>query len=274
VSIRINVDPANPGQFFACCGLLELADRLWDGAEGWFEGREFRVECPGMLEALLACLVMDPPEELTKLDNGLEVKKIIAPLRFSFDGGSSHSLTLDAWTRIGVEKGKAGVSPNRPWNFWSGNQKSFDIWSDLRAALVKQLPFLRGPKAESILSQRVPLGGRFGFDPGAAWNALDVGFSPNTQQMPVASSPATEMLAAVGIQRFRPVFSDDLKSFLYATWGQPLLPSAAAAAASSLVLVMPAKEFRGHVVDRGQYGALAYSTPLKGVSDGRPAHAV
>ena len=35
--IRVRVDPTNPGQFFACCGLLELADRLWDGAEGWFE---------------------------------------------------------------------------------------------------------------------------------------------------------------------------------------------------------------------------------------------
>lgn len=35
--ISIRVDPANPGQFFACCGLLELADRLWNGAEGWFE---------------------------------------------------------------------------------------------------------------------------------------------------------------------------------------------------------------------------------------------
>src|SRR2546426_582302 len=37
MSVRINVDPSNPGQFFACCGLLELADRLWPGAEGWFE---------------------------------------------------------------------------------------------------------------------------------------------------------------------------------------------------------------------------------------------
>ena len=36
--IRVNVDPTNPGQFFACCGLLELADRLWPGAEGWFAG--------------------------------------------------------------------------------------------------------------------------------------------------------------------------------------------------------------------------------------------
>jgi hypothetical protein len=263
------VNSANPGQFFACCGLLELADRVCDGAEGWFEGAEFRIECTVTLEELLACLVIDPPKEVTNLDNDLTVKRIIAPLRFTLDGGASYSLTVDAWTQIGIEKGKPVLSPNRPWNFWSGQQKSFDIWSDLRAALVRQLPLLQGPEAKSILGQRMPLTGRFGFDPGAAWNALDVGFSPNTQQMPVASSPATEMLAAIGIQRFRPAFSDDLKSFLYATWGQPLLPSAAAAAASSLVLVMPAERFRGHVVDRGQYGALAYSTPFKGASDAR-----
>ena len=34
--IRVRVDPTNPGQFFACCGLLELADRLWGGVEGWY----------------------------------------------------------------------------------------------------------------------------------------------------------------------------------------------------------------------------------------------
>ena len=36
-AVRVRVDPTNPGQFFACCGLLELADRLWNGAEGWFD---------------------------------------------------------------------------------------------------------------------------------------------------------------------------------------------------------------------------------------------
>lgn len=36
-TVRVPVDPLNPGQFFACCGLQELADRLWKGAEAWFE---------------------------------------------------------------------------------------------------------------------------------------------------------------------------------------------------------------------------------------------
>jgi CRISPR-associated protein Csx14 len=40
-NIHLRVDPTNPGQFFACCGLLELADRLWGGAEGWFYSQHF-----------------------------------------------------------------------------------------------------------------------------------------------------------------------------------------------------------------------------------------
>ena len=35
-SFAVWVDVTNPGQFFACCGLLELAHRFWPGAEGWF----------------------------------------------------------------------------------------------------------------------------------------------------------------------------------------------------------------------------------------------
>ncbi len=264
MSIRINVDPTNPGQFFACCGLLELADRLFGDAEGWFERKRFFVATSGTLETLLAILVMDPPEEVTRLDNGLPVKPLIAPLRFSFDGGATTSVTIDAWMTIAINKNKVTTGPNRPWNFWSGQQTSLSIWLALRLALAEQLSELGGPKADEILSQRVPLTGRFGFDPGAAWNALDVGFSPNTQQMPVSSSPATEMLAAVGLQRFRPLLSDDRQSFVYSTWGQPLLPSVAAAAASSLVRVAPATSFRGQVVNRGQYAALSYSTLLNG----------
>ena len=56
-SIMVAVDPTNPGQFFACCGLLELADRLWPGAEGWFavDGREFTIECGGTLRGCSRC---------------------------------------------------------------------------------------------------------------------------------------------------------------------------------------------------------------------------
>src|SRR5271163_2936355 len=55
-TIRVNVDPTNPGQFFACCGLLELADRLWPAAAGSFAGREFHIACGGTLTGLISQL--------------------------------------------------------------------------------------------------------------------------------------------------------------------------------------------------------------------------
>jgi CRISPR-associated protein Csx14 len=262
--IRVNVDPTNPGQFFACCGLLELADRMWQGAEGWFEKGQFHIACGGTLHELLAILVMDPPEELTTLDNGLSVKALIAPLRFSLDGGATHAFTLDAWMTIRIEKGDPSATANPPWNFWSGQQTSLRIWLALRTALAEQLQTITPDQLVSLFSHRVPLSGRFGFDPGAAWNALDVGFSPNEQGIDVASSSAVELLAAVGIKRFRPSMADDRQSFEYATWGRRLAVSVAPAAVSGAIQVPPTERFRGRVVSRGSYAALGYSTPIRG----------
>src|SRR5262245_64976714 len=99
-SIRVNVDVTNPGQFFACCGLLELADRLWPGAEGWFDGRVFYIACGGTLLDLVRGLIAREAEEVTLLENGLPVKPLIAPLRLSFDGDRPFKITLDAWMTV------------------------------------------------------------------------------------------------------------------------------------------------------------------------------
>ena len=261
-SIRINVDVTNPGQFFACCGLLELADRQWQGAEGWFTDGRFCLVSATELPTLLATLIMDPPEEVTQLANGLEVKPLIAPLRFSFDGGSTISLVLDAWMTMRVEKGEIVTVANPPWNFWSGQQTSFRIWNALRNEVAGQLKTLDSQQLEDLFFQRVPLYGRFGFDPAPAWTALDVGFSPNEQKIEVASSAFVELLAAVGVQRFRPCLSSERDAFVYGTWGQPLAPTAAAAAVAGILHVPPAGRFRCRVIRRGSYAALSYSTPL------------
>lgn len=265
-SISVNVDPTNPGQFFACCGLLELADRLWPGAEGWFETGRFHVTGPGTLGQILGELVAANAEAVTRLENGLEVKPIVAPLRLTLRNCPGE-LMLDAWMTIRVEKGEVVAGANPPWNFWSGQMKSHPIWVALRGELGKQLQRLAPAQLPDIFNQRVFQGGRFGFDPAPAWNALDVGFSPNEQNMQVESSPAVELLAAVGLQRYRPRMGDDRDSFTYATWGAPLPPSVASAAACASVRFDPSVRFRGRVVSRGQYAALAYSTTLPGGSD-------
>src|SRR5215468_363408 len=52
-TIRINVDVTNPGQFFACCGLLELASRLDQNATAHFENGQFLVA--GDVQIVLDC---------------------------------------------------------------------------------------------------------------------------------------------------------------------------------------------------------------------------
>lgn len=260
--VHVEVDARNPGQFFACCGLLELAERFSPGADGWFSGSGFVVACEENIRSLLTCLLEREARPVLELDNGLVVKPIIAPLRVAFSGDESRTILLDGWMRIGRDKGSPTAMGNSPWNFWSGQQTSAGIWNSLRVALKQQLGKLNDSDLPRLFSERVLLSGRFGFDPGAAWDALDAGFSPNAQQMTVASSPAVELLAAVGIQRFRPAMSKDRQSFRYATWRDPLPAPVAACAASGLPITPRLSLFEGQVVSRGQYAALGLSTPI------------
>jgi CRISPR-associated protein Csx14 len=257
--IRLRVDPTNPGQFFACCGLLELADRLFGPAEGWFEDGVFLVGPRCDLHQLLSALVGEEPDEVARLASGLSVKPLVAPLYLRLGPGEHTRMMLDAWMAIRVERGEIVATGNPPWNFWSGQQTSLRIWMSLRDALSKQLGRL-GHEGENLFQQRVPLSGRFGFDPGAAWNALDAGFSPNEQKIDVASSPAVELLAAIGVQRFRPSLSENRESFDYNTWRIPLSPLVAAMAASGLSTPLAAVRYRGRVVRRGSYAALGMSS--------------
>ena len=94
-NITIPVDLTNPGQFFACCGLLELADRLWPGAEGWFGSGQFKLRFAGSISDLLLRVIMDSPVELVHICNELPVKPIIAPLAIILDGGALRPLILD-----------------------------------------------------------------------------------------------------------------------------------------------------------------------------------
>src|SRR5882672_10552493 len=100
--IRINVDLSNPGQFFACCGLLELADRMWPGAEAWFDTTIFNLRTDGTLREILTLLLRDTPRQLESVSGDIPIKPIIAPLAFSFNGAASNALVIDFWMRVAV----------------------------------------------------------------------------------------------------------------------------------------------------------------------------
>jgi CRISPR-associated protein Csx14 len=264
--IRLDLDPRNPGEFLACCGLLELADRLWPGgAEGWFDDGQFRLSPVGSAEGssvflLLSALIAQLPVA-ARNESEVGAAPLVAPLGVVLREAPRIVLRLDWWMTIRAERGEPATA-GTAWQMWSGQQTPERIWNALRRALSAQLNFLEAQPEATLFTHRVPLPGRFGFDPGAAWNALDVGFSPNEQGMSVATSPAAELLAAVGMQRFAPPTGNDI--FSYSTWGVPLSPPAARVAAAGWMSCGASRRFRGRFITRGSYGGLDYSTEVSG----------
>jgi len=240
-SFSVRVDVTNPGQFFACCGLLELAHRLWPGAQGWFQADLFNIASDATdeqpLDTILETLTRDPVQvDTARGDRGTH------PV-----GIGAFSLTIDWW--IDPRGDKTALK------LWAGQQTSLIIVEPLREALRE----CGAAAGRGLFEIARPLTGRFGLDPRAAWRSLDVGFSPNEQGMQVATFPAVELLAAVGLQRFRPVGASE-GTFIYATWGIPLPPLLACAAAAGALPAGRVRTYRFEITARGKYKGFSFAT--------------
>lgn len=221
-SITIAVDPTNPGQFFACCGLLELADRLWPGAEGWFEEGRFCVACEGTLKELVQKLSHARLTQLDLEDNTSTPIEVGHPFR---------SLTLDWW-----QDERAG---GKELKVWAGTMESYRIACAMQKSLEAD---------ERFLSEDLFNVGVIAYDPenpgkkvepyyfdarrGPNAHSRDVGFSPNDLQMTTTAFPAVELLCLVGLQRCLPASTAQRRIYDYSTWRVPLsitlLPAAVA----------------------------------------------
>jgi CRISPR-associated protein Csb3 len=266
-TITIPVDLTNPGQFFACCGLLELADRLWPGAEGWFEGDAFFASTStgslcAITEALRNCSVDNTmtPEQVARLqalsamsksdrtaEAGLEdEKKDLESLRRELPivlKGSLHFLV--DWFNDDLAGGKR-------FKTWAGQQSVLDIaramhdgcgktqgiWDDVRRT---GLPF------------------NFDSDLGAQGSALDIGFSfdplagSDATRIEGTCKPALELLAFIGLQRFRPCELPRQGRFVFTAWRPPLPPSAASTVASGAVTLVGDPQFEFKLLYRTKY---------------------
>lgn len=209
-NIAVNVDVTNPGQFFACCGLLELADRLWPGAEGWFEGNEFWIKTEGTLQRLIGALDQAP---LSQIDSTNNTSSPIAV-------GEPFHLRLDWWLddRSGGKDSKV----------WAGTMESGRIAKAMQGTLKDerfQQPNLLDAGAIAYdpdnQSKKVE---PYYFDARRTPNAhsRDVGFSPNDLQMTTTAFPAVELLCLIGLQRALPARTLRPRIFDYFTWRQRL----------------------------------------------------
>src|SRR5262249_14317777 len=68
------------------------------------------------------------------------------------------------------------------------------------------------------------MSGRWGIDAASSWTARGLGYSPDEQNMPWATYPATEIFAAIGLQRCQPLRIEEMKGrwFCYHIWTYPL----------------------------------------------------
>lgn len=115
-SIQVRVDPANPGQFFACCGLLELAERLWGGAEGWFNDGAFYLSQSGTNSStqisLNSFLSSIAKVNVLQIDPNNDYS---SPIEISFP----FKMRLDWWSDVRAGGGKLKV--------WAGSMRSVRI---------------------------------------------------------------------------------------------------------------------------------------------------
>lgn len=260
-NITVNVDVTNPGQFFASCGLLELADRLWPGADvtGSFAAPRFqrsRFCIFGMhqfttrnLMGLLMCSARTPVDPYRPImgSNGKPVNdpKKIKPVMV----GEPVSLRLGWWL-------DELAGEQTAFKMWGAHQTSDGLLSDMAQAICADVM-----TDETLLQSRVGMTGRIGFDTRSSWNTLDEGFSPNDQTLPVDTYPATEFLAAIGLETFRPAPSDN--GYIYACWSSRLPASVARAVASGSVNLHGTTRYRFEVGARGKFKFLTKASPLE-----------
>ena len=250
--MTVHVDLTNPGQFFACCGLLELADRLWPGAEAWFEFNAFCVACDGKLGELLQRII-DAEIEQIDLDDDMA-----SPMRFP----SPFDLTLDWWTD--------GLAGGKLLKVWAGRMGSVRIARGMQKAVAKVCDAQRLFDHAAVVydpDQPQKKVEPYYFDSRRGCNAqsLDIGFAPDSVKMKTTAYPAVEFFCLVGLQRHRPALTNQRRVFQYYTWSDPLPVRTTAAAGNGMLRTSNSQAYRfenAFRTDQKKHKSFLPATPI------------
>lgn len=256
-NITVNVDLTNPGQFFACCGLLELADRLWPGAEGWFQSKKFHIGSEGNPNDLFAEI---SSTELLQLD---PENAMSSPMKLM----GNFQFALDWWND--------SMGGGRELKVWAGSMRNCRIAKGMQNALA-DIGFAEDmfDHANVVFDPENPKKKiePFYFDSrrGKSATSLDIGFSPDSiKEVTTAAFPAVEFLCLVGLQRFRPATTLERRVFVYQTWSTPLPTTVAPVVCAHIVAFSDSKSFRfenAFRTDQKKHKTFYPATPIKGAT--------
>ena len=226
----IQVNPMNPVEYLACCGMFEILARFDGNATSWWEIEPqpgFWIESEIDEASLLACLketfsdweqwrsregenrsdealiaedVEDNAEE-TDGDEEEGVEGISLGPQFSMND-SVIRLNVDWWYETLTPEKQ--IKKKSAWKMYAGQQTAEKIsraMTNAAALLLKKSPV---NSLTELVKLSAGMTGRFGFDPRSSRNALDAGYSANDLKLAIATCPFAELLSTIAAQHFFP----------------------------------------------------------------------
>ncbi|HEU0073174.1 MAG TPA: type I-U CRISPR-associated protein Cas8c [Dehalococcoidia bacterium] len=290
-SFSVDVDVTNPGHFFACCGLLELAHRLWPGAEAWFhaKNRRFAVQVGDaepslrlLIHSLKECTVAGLTQQESDEQRALEQERRDHGKTFLAEKEQRRQ-ELGEQAREGTLRIAEPVGLLLDW--WKSDEATVKTWAGrqeihkIARAAQDALPGINDPTplfdygcimrmpeeyCKGKLGRKKPVA-PFYFDARRFAHPLHAGFSLDVLEAETTAHPAVELLSLIGLQRFRPRPAPVKWSFDYWVWSRPLGAPVAAGVASGSV---PAPDREGYRFplrfrdDQKRYKAFGWATTI------------
>lgn len=250
------VDVTNPGQFYACCGLLELATASDPEATGCFEGNGFTVyaaadPCKVARQVQLAIdMRRQNLERLRELRaiNGIRSRDKENPELIELKSLEAVEREAGIWATVNSSHLKVDWwrhGPSGEVKTWAGKQVTFDAVKSMHEAATKLFD------TDSPLDGAGSVDARpFYFDCRSGGDAIDQGVSfDKVKNVDVLAYPVVELLALIGLNRFRPGGNERRVKY-YAIWTHPLPVTLAAPVATGLLPTIAVDRYRFRLLPR------------------------
>ncbi|MEK7483596.1 MAG: hypothetical protein AABZ60_04595 [Planctomycetota bacterium] len=212
MKIEIQVNPQNPLQYLACCGIFEIISRFDQLVESYWNFTSetyFVIESTIYEKFLMNCLV----NTFTDWENYWQTipfknEIVCIEINFRLDLQNEKKeinetkLCLDWWYEYLNFKGE--IKEKSAWKMYAGQQTAEKITKDMVLTSCEILKKKKPVTISELINFNQGMSGRFGFDPRSSRNALDSGFSANDIGLETPTYPFAELLAVIGSQYFFP----------------------------------------------------------------------
>ncbi len=241
----VTVDVSNPGQVFACLGLLEVLDLLAPGSVGAFDSEKvFQVRSEATIsQALTSVSRAKLREERTGSEpppwGGDKVWPVVME-------GTFGSIVLDPWLEPDHREISKGLK------LWAGKVGTLKLVRDL----VKAIP-IDGARPVPEVFEWEASGTPSGLDHRSAVSKEDLGFSYDGQKLKPRLYPIVDTFAMIGLEGARPPRKGPI-SYGYSLWEEPLPPILARAVLSGNLPSLTASRWVYKVESRGLSGSFKY----------------